>query len=141
MFKDHHYLDGNINKAARCYIGVWDDSIVAFGAAITMPNGAIKNAWRGHRTVVLPDYQGMGIGVRFSDAIGQIHIEQGHRYFSRTAHPRMIWYRENSPLWKPTSKHKKLRTDVTYQNVYNNHYADNKRICGSFEYVGVKKIN
>jgi hypothetical protein len=35
----------------------------------------------------------MGIGVRFSDAIGEIHTAQGHRYFSRTAHPRMGYYR------------------------------------------------
>ena len=136
MFKDHHYLDGNVNKAARCYVGIWEDQIVAFGASLTMPNGALKNAWRGHRTVILPDFQGMGIGVRFSDAIGQIHLDQGYRYFSRTAHPRMIWYREHSPLWKPTSKHKKLRTDIKHERVYNNHYADNKRLCGSFEYIG-----
>lgn len=136
MFKDHHYLDSNLNKASRCYIGVWEDQIVAFGASITMPSGTLKNAWRGHRTVVLPDFQGMGIGMRFSDAIGQIHLNQGHRYFSRTAHPRMILYREKSKLWKPTSKHKKLRTDITHKNIYNNHYADNKRLCGSFEYIG-----
>lgn len=137
MFKDHHYLSGDINKAARCYVGVWNDQIIAFGASIALPNGNMKNAWRGHRTVILPDFQGMGIGVRFSDAIGQIHVEQGLRYFSRTAHPRMIYYRENSPLWKPTSKHKRLRTDVTNQNVYNQYYADNKRLCGSFEYIGI----
>jgi GNAT superfamily N-acetyltransferase len=136
LFKEHHYLDGNINKAARCYVGIWNDEIIAFNAALTLPNGNMKNAWRGHRTVILPDFQGMGIGVRFSDAIGQIYIEQGLRYFSRTAHPRMIWYRENSPLWKPTSKHKKLRTDITHKNIYNNFYADNKRLCGSFEYIG-----
>lgn len=138
MFKDHHYLDGNINKAARCYIGVWNDKIVAFGAVLTLPNGNLKNAWRAHRTVVLPDFQGMGIGVRFSDAIAQIHIDQGHRFFSRTAHPRMIYYRESSPLWKPTSKHKKLRKDVTDKNIFNNHHFDNKRLCGSFEYIGLK---
>lgn len=138
MFKDHHYLDGNINKAARCYVGVWDDQIVAFGASLALPSGTIKNAWRGHRTVILPDFQGMGIGVRFSDAIGQIHLEQGLRYFSRTAHPRMIWYREHSPLWKATSKHKKLRKDVSIKNMYKDHYFDNKRICGSFEYIGIK---
>jgi GNAT superfamily N-acetyltransferase len=136
MFKDHHYLSGDINKGARCYVGVWNEQIVAFGASIALPNGNMKNAWRGHRTVVLPDFQGMGIGVRFSDAIGQIHLDQGLRYFSRTAHPRMIYYRENSKLWKPTSKHKKLRTDVTNINVYNHYYADNKRLCGSFEYIG-----
>ena len=136
MFKDHHYLDGNVNKAARCYIGVWDDHVVAFGATLTMPNGAIKNAWRGHRTCLLPDYQGMGIGVRFSDAIGQIHIEQGYRYFSRTAHPRMGLYRSRSKLWRPTSKNRVLRTDINHLNIFKNHYADNKRICFSHEYVG-----
>ena len=136
MFKDYHYLNNDLSNASRCYVGVWNDQIVAFGATMTMPSGTLKNAWRGHRTVILPDFQGMGIGVRFSDAIGQIHIEQGHRYFSRTAHPRMGFYREHSDLWKPTSKNRKLRTDVTHKNLFNNHYADNKRICFSHEYIG-----
>ena len=135
MFKDNHYLSGDINKAARCYVGVWDGNIVAFSATLALPNGNFKNGWRGHRTVILPDYQGMGIGVRFSDAIGQIHIDQGLRYFSRTSHPRMGFYREHSPLWKATSKNKKLRKDITHKNVYNGHYADNKRICFSHEYI------
>lgn len=136
MFKDHHYLSGNVNKAARCYIGVWDDNIVCFFASITQPSGTVKNAWRGHRNVVLPDYQGMGIGVRFSTAIAQLHIDQGYRYFSRTAHPRLGGYWEGSPLWKPTSKNRKLRTDVKHERVYNNHYTDNKRVCYSYEYIG-----
>ncbi len=140
MFKDHHYLSGDINKSARCYVGVWNDQVVGFGASITLPNGNFKNGWRGHRICILPDYQGLGIGPRFSNAIAQIHINQGHRFFSRTAHPRLIHYRENSPLWKPTSKHKKLRTDIKHERVYNNHYADNKRLCGSFEFIGAKEI-
>jgi GNAT superfamily N-acetyltransferase len=140
MFKNHHYLSGDINNVARCYVGIWQDEIVAFGATMSMPNPYFKNGWRGHRTVILPDFQGLGIGVRFSDALAQIHLEQGHRYFSRTAHPRMIDYREKSPLWKPTNKHKKLRTDVTHKNVFNNHYTDNKRLCGSFEYIGENRI-
>jgi len=139
MFKDHHYLDGNINKASRCYIGVWDDTVIAFGAAITMPSGTLKNAWRGHRTVLLPDFQGMGIGVRFSNAIAQIHLEEGHRYFSRTSHPRMGEYRNNSTEWKPTSKNKKIRKDVTDNNTYKNHVYDNTRLCFSHEYIGETK--
>jgi len=139
MFKDYHYLNGNINKSARCYIGVWEGQVVAFGAAITLPSGTLKNAWRGHRTVILPDFQGMGIGVRFSDAIAQIHIDEGHRYFSRTAHPRMGSYRQTSPLWVGTSKNLKLRTDIKHDKVYNNHFGDNKRICYSHEYKGPKE--
>lgn len=138
MFKEHHYLSGDINKAARCFVGLWNDRLVAFGASLTMPNGYIKNAWRGHRTVVLPDYQGLGIGCRFSDAIAQIHIDEGKRYFSRCLHPRMGFYREHSDLWVATSKNMRLRTDVTHENVFKEHYADNKRICFSHEYIGKK---
>jgi GNAT superfamily N-acetyltransferase len=136
MFKNHHYLDGSVNKTARCYVGIWNGELVAFGASLRQPNPYISNAWRGHRTVVLPDFQGMGIGVRFSDAIAQLHVDQGFRYFSRTAHPRMGMYRENSSLWKPTHKNKKLRIDVKHKNIYNNHYVDNKRICFSHEFIG-----
>ena len=136
MFKDHHYLSGGLNLASRCYVAVWDGEVIGFGASMALPNGNFKNAWRGHRTVILPDFQGLGIGVRFSDAIAQIHLDQGMRYFSRTSHPRMGMYREHCPLWKPTSKNRKLRKDVTHKNVYNSHYADNKRICFSHEYIG-----
>ena len=139
MFKDHHYLTGSVNKAARCYIGIWEDQVIGFGSAITMPSGTLKNAWRGHRTVILPDFQGMGIGVKFSDTIAQIHFEQGHRYFTRTAHPKLGYYKENSPLWKPTSKNKKLRKDVTIKNMYKENYFDNKRVCFSHEYIGESK--
>ena len=138
MFKDHHYLDNSLAKASRCYIGIWNGQVVCFSASMTMPCGTLKNAWRESRTVVLPDFQGMGIGVRFSDAIGQIHLDQGLRYYSRTAHPRMGYYREKSDLWKGTSKNRKLRKDITHENIFNNHYADNKRVCFSHEYLGYK---
>lgn len=139
MFKDHHYLRDDLHMATRCFVVIWEGQVVGFGASMAMPNGYIKNAWRGHRTVIIPDFQGMGIGVRFSDAIAQIHVDEGLRYFSRTAHPRMGFYREMSDLWKPTSKNRKLRKDITHNNLFNNHYADNKRICFSHEYVGPEK--
>ena len=85
---------------------------------------------------MLPDFQGMGIGTRFSDAIGQMYIEDGCRYFSKCMNPVFGKYRENSPLWKPTSKNKVKRTDVKHKNVFKGHYADNKRICWSHEYIG-----
>jgi GNAT superfamily N-acetyltransferase len=64
--------------------------------------GDDRNKWRECRTVVLPDFQGLGIGVRFSNAIADIFIEEGSRYFSKTAHIRMGEYRQNNPLWRAT---------------------------------------
>ena len=137
-FKKFHYLDAKINKAAHCYAAFWGERLVGFGAVLRYPSGTVKNAWRGHRTVILPDFQGLGLGTRLSDAIALSYIEKGCRYFSRTAHPRMGEYREKSALWKPTSKNRKLRKDIKHKNVYNNHYADNKRICWSHEFIGEK---
>ena len=136
MFKDHHYLNGDINNASRCYVAVWEGQIIGFISTLASPNGYIKSAWRGHRLVILPDFQGMGIGMKFVDAVAQIHLDQGHRFFNRNAHPRMGFYLNKSPLWKPTSKNKKLRTDVTHENLFKNHYVDNKRVCFSYEYIG-----
>tara|TARA_R110000782_G_scaffold69322_1_gene139486 strand:+ start:1263 stop:1610 length:348 start_codon:yes stop_codon:yes gene_type:complete len=110
--------------------------VVAFGSAITMPSGTLKNAWRAHRTVILPDFHGMGIGTQFSDTIAQIHLEEGHRFFSRTAHPKFGYHREKSGLWKATSKNMKLRKDVTIKNMFKENYFDNKRVCFSHEYIG-----
>jgi GNAT superfamily N-acetyltransferase len=139
MFRNHHYLDGNINKSARCWIVSWNETPVGFSAVLPFPNGNLKNAWRGHRTVVLPDYQGLGLGVRISDAIAELFVRLGCRYFSKTSHPRMGEYRNRSSLWKPTSKNERTREDysnnkVTKEQRYKMKHAH--RLCYSHEYVG-----
>lgn len=139
IFRHHHYLDGNINKAARCWIAAWNETPVGFAAALPFPNGNLKNAWRGHRTVVLPDYQGLGFGVRISDAVAMMFLSEGCRYFSKTAHPRMGEYRNKSPLWEPTTKNERTREDYstgrcTLEKDYKMKHAH--RLCYSHEFKG-----
>jgi ABC-type lipoprotein export system ATPase subunit/GNAT superfamily N-acetyltransferase len=111
VFKKHHYMSDDINKASRCYSAKWDNNLIGFVSALPMPSGTLKNAWREHRVVVLPDYQGLGIGVRLSDAIAKIFTDEGKRYYSKTAHPRMGEYRNKSPLWRTTKKSRLIRLD------------------------------
>jgi GNAT superfamily N-acetyltransferase len=113
VFAPHHYLSSCLNKSARCWLAVWGDSLVGFASALPFPNGNFKNGWREHRTVVLPDFQGLGIGVRLSDAVARIFVQEGYRYFSKTVHPRMGAYREASAAWRPTSKNRKARPDYS----------------------------
>ena len=139
LFRDHHYLTGNMNKASRCYLAMWGDNPIGFASTLAYPSGTVKNAWREHRTVVLPDYQGMGIGVRLSDFVAALHVRLGHRYFSKTAHPRMGEYRERSPFWIGTSKNKKARHDYsesrkTKEDAYKMKHA--ARVCYSHEFIG-----
>jgi GNAT superfamily N-acetyltransferase len=139
MFRQHHYLSETINRAARCWIAVWDGTPVGFASALAFPSAHIRNAWREHRTVCLPDFQGIGLGVRISDAVAELFHREGIRYFSKTAHPRMGEYREASPLWRGTSKNRKKRADynhnrVTKEDAYRHRHAD--RWTYSHEYIG-----
>lgn len=139
LFRQHHYLSAAINRASRCWIAIWGNTPVGFTSAIAFPNGYVPNAWREHRTVVLPDFQGLGMGVRISDAVGAILVGEGRRYFSKTAHPRMGAYREASTIWRPTSKNKKARPDynhdrTTKEDAYRRFHAG--RLTWSHEYIG-----
>jgi GNAT superfamily N-acetyltransferase len=139
MFRNHHYLDGNLNKSSRCWLFTWNDTPIGFTSAVTLPSGTLKRAWREHRTVVLPDFQGLGLGVRISDATAEVFVRDGCRYFSKTAHPRMGEYRNRSPLWKPTTKNGISRQDYktrlsNFEGRYQMKHAD--RVCYSHEYIG-----
>ena len=79
--------------------------------------------------------------MRISDAVGEMMLAEGCRYFSKTAHPRMGAYRENSPLWRPTTKNKMTRQDYksgrkTKEVAYKHLHAD--RLTFSHEYVGIR---
>lgn len=132
-FKRHHYLTSSLMCSARCWSAFWQETLVGFVSAVTMPGGTVKKAWREHRTVVLPDYQGLGIGVRISDAIANRFIQEGCRYFSKTAHPRMGGYRDGSPLWRGTSKNHVVRKDTGCQRKWEHRTGV---FLWSHEYVG-----
>lgn len=136
MFKDHHYLTEDINASGKHWLCWWGDVVVGFASAIPFPSGTLKNAFRGHRTVVLPDFQGLGIGVRLSDAIAQMHLDEGKRYFSKTAHPRMGKYRNESELWKPTSKNMRERHNCVTENLQDRMWLARNCFSYSHEYIG-----
>ena len=146
MFKKHHYLSGDINKASSCYCAYTNGYPVAFVASIAFPFGGESHAWREHRLVVLPDFQGIGIGNAVSEAIAQGYIERGCRYFSKTANPRCGIHRDHSKLWKPTSHNHKKREDYLKDGnvrVTGKHSLSeemqrihSQRVCYSHEYIG-----
>lgn len=50
-----------------------------------------KGKKRVHRLVVLPDYQGIGIGTAFINAIGDIVEKQGHELNLTTTTPSLLY--------------------------------------------------
>jgi hypothetical protein len=55
--------------------------------------------WREHRTVCLPDFQGVGIGNTLSEFVGGVMRCLKKPYMSTTGNPAMIRHRAKSPLW------------------------------------------
>lgn len=135
MFKQHHYLSETLNKAAKCFLLTWNNRPVAFNATLALPNPYLKNAWRGSRTVVLPDFQGLGIGSWLSDYIGSLVKANGGRYFSKTTHPAMISYRLKSDKWKETTHSRKSRK-VGNKSMTEKGWIVTERYCYAFEYIG-----
>ena len=100
LFKGHHYLDATVHRSSHCYVATWEGEPVAFCAAIKQPHAQSKNLWRSHRTVVLPDYQGIGVGGAINEAVAEIYFQQGMKFTGVASHPAMIAYRNKSPKWK-----------------------------------------
>jgi GNAT superfamily N-acetyltransferase len=140
MFAPHHYLSGKYS-GHRAFIACLEDGTpVAFASLIAFPHGRIKNGWRGHRLVVLPDFQGLGIGTRLDEwRANYVRNVMGGRCFVRTSHPRLGMARDASPRWRATSNNKAKRSPS-----YGKHQAktmpawkvDMVRDCWSHEYLG-----
>lgn len=116
VFKKHHYLTSQLPKSVHCYSAFINDKLVAFLAIMHGTSGSIKSYWRESRLVVLPEFQGLGIGKTLSDSVAEFYTSKGYRYFSKTAHSALGNYRDNSPRWKGTSKNKKKRNDYFDSN-------------------------
>jgi ABC-type polar amino acid transport system ATPase subunit len=99
LFAHHHYLSGALNRSSVCFLASWRERPVAFSAWLPFV-GSGPPTRREHRTVTLPDFQGVGIGNALSACIASLWKGLGYRAISTTTHPGMIAARQRSPLWK-----------------------------------------
>ncbi|OYW52656.1 MAG: ABC transporter ATP-binding protein [Rhizobiales bacterium 12-68-15] len=105
-FEPHHYLKVPRMIAAGCYVGFVDDVPVAHVAFSTRPG--LKEA-RACRLVVMPEWQGAGIGLRFLNAICAMWRRGQNRYsrpmptLFHTSHPGLAAALRRHPYWAQVS--------------------------------------
>ena len=133
IFKKHHYLTADMNMGAYCFCFTWEDKLVGFVSALANPMKGVTNAWRLSRTVVLPDFQGMGLGSRISEFVAGIFKAKGMKVYTKTVNPRLGEYREHSPNWRATSYNGKSRSVGGEGYKYTNRLT---RASYNHEYVG-----
>jgi GNAT superfamily N-acetyltransferase len=133
MFARHHYLSGALAPGARCYLATWEGEPVTFCA--TLPVIAKKNHRRFTRIVTLPDYQGMGIGMRVVAAVAQLHRAEGLRINVTSSHPALIRHCAQSSHWR-TVNVKKTGARPSGAKRFAKYRSSAGRAVVSFEYVG-----
>ena len=98
MFAKHHYLSHSHNNAANVFIATVNDEIAGFISVLPQPGKIAKNR-RVHRLVILPDYQGAGIGIRLLEEVGLEYKKNEYRFTINTTAPSLIYALKKSHKW------------------------------------------
>ncbi|HER8705966.1 TPA: GNAT family N-acetyltransferase [Streptococcus pyogenes] len=99
-FRRYHYLNGDIVRAARCFGLYDDDKIIGFIGVIHFPHPKNKKIKRVTRLVILPDYQGVGLGTRFLKSVAEIYSCQGFDFRIVTSAKNLINALNRNTNWK-----------------------------------------
>jgi energy-coupling factor transporter ATP-binding protein EcfA2/GNAT superfamily N-acetyltransferase len=139
LFSRHHYMSAEHHPNAKCFCAFLRDQPVAFCSVIHFPhqNGGW---WKEHRTVVLPDFQGVGIGNALSEFVASLFKATCKPYRDVTAHPGHVHHRAKSSLWKVTRQMSRMRPQsrktTLNRGVGTAKTVSSSRLTMSFEYVG-----
>lgn len=152
FFKKHHYLDLPNPVAPTYYIGEVGGTPVAHLAVCTM---AGLKAARLTRLVVMPEWQGAGVGMKFLECIAQMWLDGENRYSKKmqgvihTSHPGLIIALSKSKKWALTSQQmgggnrEKSRASIAKSSAKfkrnaggGGGYGGHLRAVAGFKYVG-----
>lgn len=140
-FRHAHYLSHDHSKAAECFAVVADfggdmgKRLVAWSSWLPFV-GHLKDGQkmkRTHRTVCLPDYQGIGLGNAVQTFLASMYKGLGYRAVIGTSHPAFIAGLKRSSDWIMT-KAPSMRSRDNDERKAASRAAD--RLMASFEFVG-----
>ena len=121
-----------LNKMSECWGLFADGEAVGFLSVMHFPHPIIEKAKRTHRLVILPDYQGVGLGNKFESFVAGLYKAKSCRYFMVTSARNMIYARQNSKDWKCIRwSIAKVGKGSTLRN-----YHGRKVKTATFEYIG-----
>lgn len=132
LFRAHHYLNHDLAPGAVCFLAVWHNRPVAFSAWVNQMSR--KAGKREHRTVTLPDFQGVGIGMAMSNFCASLWKALGQRALSTTTHPAFVAARLRSPHWRLTRLPSLATSRVEHHKRGFRHATT--RLTTGFEYIG-----
>lgn len=124
-------MNSDINKTAACYIGYYENNPVCFFAVLHFPHAQVKNFKKGHRLVVLPDYQGLGIGHKFSTFIADMYKKKGMRFIITSSTKALFYQRAKDQRWAITRKGRTGESEGMLKGS-----TSQRKMTYSYEYIG-----
>jgi ABC-type polar amino acid transport system ATPase subunit/GNAT superfamily N-acetyltransferase len=108
LFRGHHYLSRDLAGHARVFLAYveldGEERLAGFFSVLPrlLSRGSTKDWLQGHRIVVLPDMQGLGIGNRMVEAAAeQLWVQERVRYVETSSAPGFIQHRRRHPaMWR-----------------------------------------
>lgn len=131
-------MSHSLNIASRVFIATCNGDLCGLCAVLAFPHPQLKNVFKEHRSVILPDYQGVGIGTAFTDYIAQYYKDNGKSFISTTSSPSMIHSRTHNPKWVMTRMGRCSSGSGSgkIQNKNKKGSTSANRITASFKYIG-----
>lgn len=113
LFERHHYMNGAQPFSVRAWCAFLSGRPIAYSSYAILPHPTVKNMMMGSRLVVLPDYQGLGIGRALTNFVADALHKSGYRVRNRTAHPgaQAIW--GSDPKWRFVTSGRTSRGSVS----------------------------
>jgi ABC-type ATPase with predicted acetyltransferase domain len=109
VFSRYHYLSHSHNNVAKVYVATINDEIAGFCSVLHFPHPKVKDIKRIHRLVVLPDYQGCGLGSMMLKHVCELYPKNRMRLV--TSQPALIFGLKKSDSWKLLRKGRTSKSD------------------------------
>jgi ABC-type lipoprotein export system ATPase subunit len=134
LFAPFHYLTAKLHVANVCF-GIWvNGNLAGFLGVLHRPHAVTLNFKAASRTVILPDYQGLGLAFILKDTVASAYTTYGYRFRCYPAHPAYV--RAHKPEnWRMTKRSGTYTCRNGKGGVQGN---TGSRPNAVFEYVGKK---
>ena len=124
VFRKYHYLNTELHMAAEQWVGIWEDELICHTGIIQFP---MRKGWkRVHRLVVLPDYQGVGVGMKFVNAVSEKYVSDGWMVNLTTTTPAIVGALKRSNVWMLGSYGRIGNSMGSWRKYYGTQHKDNK---------------
>ena len=138
IFGKHHYLSADLNVAGKMFVAYLNNELVAMCSILPQPGVADGNAWRVHRLVCLPDYQGLSISTNLLNKLSDMFMYHNKIVYIRTSHTKLINYLLKHKDWYGDGK---LKYSVEEAGLLKSRKVLTSRKSASFKYVSSCKNN